>query len=350
MTSIQTRRNSFGNLAAITTAPKKKKTIEWFPKRVQLAREFILLARRHRAAKQTQRDRGGFGRMFKSREGSSKATTEEQKLDSLLELFPTSKLEERERFLRAKHGNITNAAKKLEKYLNWREQHNLDSLQYNVESISDENDWNESYRFAMEYAVVSAVTKKNRLRSNLKLASKIPQISFVYNNECGDIEKTSNGNMVLHIMPGLIDLNLATPELYALTMALYLDRKFDREKHGYATVFLDFRAGKGWPNQPAFSMMPFIRMIAGFLHKYFPRRFDSCVMYNLPKSAMWIWEMVKPFLDRSALESIIPISGSDRHSGLAPNDKLSEFVDFSLLEKMEKKRLSFFVHEATSDC
>lgn len=316
-----------------------------------MVREFILLARRHGAAKNNHRDRGVIGRIFRPREESK--VTEEEKLNSLLELFPTSKLEERERFLRAKHGNIATATKKLETYLNWREKYSLDLQNHHTnkcESIPDEQDWNESYQVALENAEMSAVANKNRFRSNLKPnAFKIPQISLVYSDASGKIGMASNGNILLHIIPGLINLNLATAEIYALTMALYLDRKFDREKHGSATVFLDFRAGKGWQNLPAYSMMPFIRIIAGFLHKYYPLRFDSCIIYNLPRSAMWIWEMVKPFLDRSVLESIIPIPGSSCHSALPPNDRLSELVDLDLLDKMERKRLSLFVHEDTSD-
>lgn len=347
---MQTERNSFSK-NAITSKVLKRKYIDWFPKRVQLVREFILLARRHGVAKKNRRDLGVVSKLFKPREES--IATEEEKLHVMFERFPESTYAERFRFLRAKHGNVTTASKKLQNYLNWREQHCLNTGKYkdnNVKATSDEQDWNESYKIAMEFFEVSEATNKNRFRSNPKpKAQKIPQISFVYYNECGELGETINGNILLHIIPGLIDLNLATAETYALTMAFYLDKKFDREKSSCATVFLDVRSGQGWPNAPAYSMMPFIRQTAGFLHKYYPRRFDSCVIYNLPRSAMWIWEMVKPFLDRSVLESIVPIAGSDRYSALPPNDDLNKFADSCLLEKMEKNRLSFFVKDEASD-
>jgi hypothetical protein len=143
-------------------------------------------------------------------------------------------------------------------------------------------------------------------------------------------------------MPGRLDKKMAPAEIYSLALGLYLDRKQNRESLDLFSVMLDVRGGKGWANPPAYNMMPFIKSAAMLLHQHYPERLDKLIVYPLPRPALWIWHMVKPFLDVSVVSSAHLIGGKDTSASTPPNDKLEEFVDLSILSEMEKHRLSTF--------
>jgi hypothetical protein len=89
-------------------------------------------------------------------------------------------------------------------------------------------------------------------------------------------------------------------------------------------------------------MMPFIKATATLLHQHYPERLDKLFVFPLPRAALWIWEMVKPFLDRSVVESAHLIGGKDSMSSPPPNHALCRFVHSQLLDDMENKRLSMY--------
>ena len=154
--------------------------------------------------------------------------------------------------------------------------------------------------------------------------------------------KARDGTILLHVIPALIQKKGVLAETYAMAIALYLDRKFSRDSLELATVFLDVRPGMGWPNPPAIQMLSFIRATSRILHAYYPERLASCILYPLPRAAMWIWDAVKPFLDNEIVTRVSLVQGSDARSALPPNDELEAHAQRKWLEQMEIMRLLQF--------
>jgi hypothetical protein len=161
--------------------------------------------------------------------------------------------------------------------------------------------------------------------------------------QTGEPLRTRNGRLVLHVLPAQVDKKLANAETYALAKAIYLDRKFGRDSNDLATILIDVRPGQGWSNPKAFTMVPYIRSVSRILHQYFPQRMDKCLVYPLPTAALVIWDMARPVLDRSIVDAITLVQGSDALAAPPPNAELGKYLEEDMLEKMEAKRRSLFV-------
>jgi hypothetical protein len=279
------------------------------------------------------------------------------KLEASGTRFPDATEAERARFIMAREGDLVAAAAMLKEYVEWRELHGLNSPEYQeakVRSVSDAQDWSESSQMALRCA---ADKKRLEIKDQDEEASKrrdqvhhkkppiqqpdtLPQIVFIYKDECGEVRRTRCGKLLLHVLPARVNKKLASSETYALAIALYLDRKLDRSSYDLATLLLDVRGGRGWANPPAIRMMPFIKAVSSLLHQYYPNRLYRCFVYPLPRAALWIWEIAKPFLDRAIVEAVTLVAGSDSHSAPPPNKALNEHVELDLLEEMETNRLS----------
>lgn len=319
----------------------------WFANRFYLLREFLHIAKLNGALRKDP-----------SKEAAKDSSTmisaqqsQEEQLAALEEQFQTSTHEERLRFLRACKGNLTDTVKKLQGYIDWRELHGLDSAEYNegmVELTSDEQHWDDACKRAMKYyessESVSSTGKKKSSRQLMKFdVDTLPQIVFIHLDENGETRRTLDGTMILHVIPARIDKKLAAGEVYALAVCFYLDRKQRRDSMDLFCVTLDVRGGKGWANAAAYGMMPFIKAMAGLLHEIYPERLSKLVLYPLPRAAMWIWAMAKPFLDTSVVKRATLIGGDDARTSPPPNDALRLHFDEETVEALEKKRLSMFV-------
>ncbi|KAI2508036.1 CRAL/TRIO domain containing protein [Fragilaria crotonensis] len=277
--------------------------------------------------------------------------TEDQRVAALEEKFPNSPYSERLRFLRACKGSVTGATVKLQAYYDWRELHGLDLPEYadtRLGQSSDEQDWLLSCKKAVEHIEKlgkESLKKKSSPSDSTKSLSSfaLPQIVFAYTDEKGLPMTSKSGRRLLHVMPARINKKLASAETYALALSLYLDHKQDRNKLDLFFVMLDVRPGKGWANPPAYNMMPFIKAVGNLLHQHYPERLDKLFLYPLPRPALWIWEMVKPFLDPSVVESAHLIAGKDTVAAPPPNHALCSHVDEDLLEVMENTRICNFI-------
>ena len=109
------------------------------------------------------------------------------------------------------------------------------------------------------------------------------------------------------------------------------------------TVLIDVRAGKGWKNTPAMSLMPFIKTIAKYLSIIMPLRLESCIVYPLPSPAKFIWVIVIGFLDMKHLEKIRILWGAGATAeSPAPIETMKEFFDVKTIEVIEQRRLLEF--------
>lgn len=279
--------------------------------------------------------------------------TETQKVAALEEKFPTSPQAERLRFLRACKGDLNCAVAKLQAYVTWRDLHGLDSEEYKesrLESTNDEQEWLHSCKRAIQHTdkmAPESLPKRSSRSINAQQSYELPQIAFAYYHDNGAPKTSINGRLLLHVIPGRIDKKLAPAETYALALSFYLDYKQDRNTLDLFFVMMDVRPGKGWANPPAYSMMPFVKATATLLHQHYPERLDKLFVFPLPRAALWIWEMVKPFLDRSVVESAHLIGGKDSMSSPPPNHALYGFVHRQLLDDMENKRLSMYREAST---
>ena len=293
------------------------KSSGWITRKYQLLLEFLALARANGAIKDPN-SRGTKCNISMMPEGHWQ--TETQKLAALEEKFPTSPHAERLRFLRACKGDLSGTMAKLQAYVDWRDLHGLDLPDYTegrLVSTSDEQQWLQSCKRAIQYAekvASESLPKKSSGSANTPKLYALPQIAFAYADENGSPKTSITGRLLLHIIPGRINKKLAPAETYALALSFYLDCKQDRNTLDLFFVMMDVRPGQGWANPPAYTMMPFVKATATLLHQHYPERLDKLFVFPLPRAALWIWEMVKPFLDRSVVESAHLIGGKDSMS------------------------------------
>ncbi|MGK3745263.1 MAG: hypothetical protein ACI90V_012124, partial [Bacillariaceae sp.] len=204
-------------------------------------------------------------------------------LNSLLELQPESTLAERRRFLKARKGVIKAASAQLGSYIQWRCQNKIDEF-FPSTFTTDEEDWERAARGAMEIANTGATPASQR---------KLPRIVSIYGGDEDELVLCRNGARVVHVLPCQLDTTIAPATTYALALAMYLDRKLDRNHTEKVTVVIDIRSGKGWPNPSSVSLVPFIKLVVGSLNSYFPERLSRCILFPLPTTATLIFNRAK---------------------------------------------------------
>lgn len=271
--------------------------------------------------------------------------------ESLHDRFPSSTEAECQRFADA-FG--TEADELLESYLKWHASHQIDAQ-------SDEHQWHQAQSMALSktesFATVATVSshstapmEEHRHRGKREKQAEldrgelleIPQLIFEYLDDDDQPVRDKSGYRVLHHLPARMDL--AHPDRLLACMASYLDAKFDRHNRDLVTLLIDVRPGYGWPNCPAWNMISFIRSAADYLHRLFPGRVHLCILYPVPRPAVSLWHMVRPFLDRRIRESIVLVAGGAHEESPLPKNRLKRYVDNEqALDRMEETRKTAFV-------
>ena len=294
---------------------------------------------------------------------------------SLEQYFPKATAAECHRF----HVAFPKQSKeRLESYLKWREENQLDVL-VEVRSTlprDDATDWENSVDRAITHlASKSREVKKNEGVSSSKQTKRVdnaekqqknrrrqvrpslrrktrpqqdgtppenmPQIAYSHEGDSG-LLKDKTGHRIIQVLPAQIDLCAASADFYTTLFAFYLDHKFDRNSHEKATLLIDVRPGRGWPNSDALQMLGFIRHVARALHQYYPCRLHRCILYPVPRPAVFIWHMVKAFLDPVLVELIVLLPGTASRSSPPPNDHLQEYLEADTLQLLEQTRCDAF--------
>ena len=256
---------------------------------------------------------------------------EAENMKTLERMFPSTTLMERHRF--ASGRTLKKSVDRMGHYIKWRTQLNLDdetftSSQYKLHD--DEKCWN---------FVVSYISKQ--MYPVVELNTTLPRI--VRFGSKHEEPRTRDGKRVAHILAAMIDLDIAPQEFYMACIAAYLDFKLDRNSLETITVLIDVRAGKGWKNPPAMSLVPFIKTIAKYLSIIMPLRLESCIVYPLPSPARFIWVIVSGLLDMKHLQKIRILWGAGASAeSPAPTEKMKEFFDMNTIEKIEQCRLLEF--------
>ncbi|KAL7436692.1 hypothetical protein ACHAXH_009361 [Discostella pseudostelligera] len=263
------------------------------------------------------------------------ASIDAKELEIIRHALPTSTEAERHRFLVARNGNTTLAIEKLKYYLEWRNRH-----------CGEKNsDFNSSTDGAWTYATQRARFGRDWEPGSNCTMIELPCTLFMLEHEQStpanneSVHHASNKRYYLQHLPARIDTTLASTSIYALSLAIYLDRILDHRTTDQITLVIDVRSGHGWANIKAIHLLPFIQSTVKLLSDLHPLRLERCVIFPVPKVANMIWKAVAPFMGKETVNKVCFVSGPAGSNDGVPM-KLSEHLDDELIRKLEETRLS----------
>jgi len=217
-------------------------------------------------------------------------TKEEESMLIFSKRFPDAHRKELERFLKKSRGDVERAIGKYSRFVSWKEE-NVASMAHRVE--------------------------------------KLPE--FIWN--CGEAR---DGSGFMFVQGAMYDPSRGTAQDYAVyTVKKMLE--IDANSSLRLTVLIDVRAGHGWPNPPATSLLSYLRQVAPLLNDFFPGRLERMLIYPVPRTAAIVWEVVRYLLDSTTASKIRMISGRDREDSVPPC-ALKEFVEFARLPSIAQSR------------
>ena len=171
---------------------------------------------------------------------------------------------------------------------------------------------------------------------------QLQQIIYQHTDSSREPITDKDGGKILHVLPGLINRQVAQADTYALILSFYLDRKFDRSSEEKMTVVIDVRAGEGWPNPAAFMMVKFVRTIIRQLQSRYPERLKSLIVFPVPWAAMGVWTAIRRVFRHEIMEKITLISGPADRAAPLPKGQMEGLIDSDVLDCTEQFRLNLF--------
>jgi hypothetical protein len=221
------------------------------------------------------------------------------------------------------------------------------------EESLDKLDWRFASQAALWYERSSTHSNKKPAATSTSTTMTLPQLASILPpprkaSSRQHVPMDQTGHRILHLLPAKMDLSVASDTAFALAIALYLERKLDRDSPETMTVAIDVRGGDGWANPRPQKLLPFIQQVAGLLEQNFPERLANCVVFPIPAIGTMIWKMARVFLDPSTAEKIHLVRGDARNSAPAPFGAMEEHVSRSVLAHMEELRCSSFVGDGVN--
>ena len=250
-------------------------------------------------------------------------------------LFPQEATEaEVARFVRARKGDLTAGAEQLRHYLDWHTLHQNKSI-------------NDSTRMAGEsllqydWRVASSVAQV--LEGDLQVENTVPLPCVVFLDVGATSIQSLEGARICQHLPARIDTNLASGQVYAQALAIYLDRRLSRQREEKFDVFIDTRPGEGWGNISAYHLVPFIRHASKLLNDLHPERLQRAVVYPVPSVCAFIWNrMIKPWMDPVTADKIILVGGSAHIHSKLPKS-MQKIASEGALAQLERRRIALFM-------
>jgi hypothetical protein len=89
-------------------------------------------------------------------------------------------------------------------------------------------------------------------------------------------------------------------------------------------------------------MVGFIRCVAQVLQERYPCRLYQCILFPIPRPALFIWNIVQYCLDPVVRRLMVLIPGPAGLTSPVPRDRLNDYVDLAGLDLMEQTRLEAF--------
>jgi hypothetical protein len=171
--------------------------------------------------------------------------------------------------------------------------------------------------------------------------ANLDQVIFCHKSEDGKAICDTNGRRILHVLPARINRRLAPATIWANVFAFFLDRNFDRSSSEKITILFDVRAGEGWANPAAITMVKFIRTVTKVLEYNFPERVEKFIIFPVPRLAQGIFNTIKLLFHSSTANKIILVSGPAGNNAPLPKEAIEEHIAGEVLDLTETARLSF---------
>eukprot|EP00980_Cylindrotheca_fusiformis_P021180 scaffold8136_cov127-Cylindrotheca_fusiformis.AAC.20 len=279
-------------------------------------------------------------------------------------------------------------ATKLEAYLDWRMCYGLDYLKTDDEVSSDAKNWEHAVNKAwdIEESMKKAKELAKQMEEEAKLTEEekaykadydkeladaiadptetedekseqveesedesankradLDQVIFFHRSEDGKTIQDKTDRRIIHVLPARINRRVAAAPIWANAFAFYLDRYFDRNSLETVTILLDVRAGQGWPNPPAITMVNFIRTVTKVLESNFPERVSKLIIFPVPRLAQGVFNTIKVLFQSSTSSKIVLVSGPASVDSPAPKEAIQTHIDGEVLDLTEEARLSSFI-------
>lgn len=266
--------------------------------------------------------------------------------------FPEATYEECERFRKA---FASEASIHLSAYLEFRQStHSVIMEERQQQQQTKEAaclDDKQLWQYCSEKAC--AYIDKQRKSKATKIRDKAPQKPCCDNNSKGNLPqlvfcfdtipdvpvvRDRDGHCIFYVPAARIDLSRGCQETYTLALACFLECIFHRHSMEQYLVVVDVRPGRGWANPPAPALVGFIRHVTRELYSLFPRRLYHCVVFPLPRPAMWIWRLCQPFLPGNVREAVSILPGAAGLDSPPPKNRLQQFLEMSTIEALECTR------------
>lgn len=225
--------------------------------------------------------------------------------------FPTATYEEciRMRTLRT----LKSARKNLNAYMEWRETYRMEELISDSPSLEDDSQ-------VWDYAVKHALSVyPGSPPGGLELDKKLPRYVRIIGDEPSkqsvkkqiiDGNKSAFEKRTLYFIIGLIDVKIASLDVYALAFAMYFYLVMPRDSLEYVNILVDNRPGERWANPSASTLYPMARKLQ-FHMNHFPQRLRKLYAYPVPLAAQLLWSLCKNFLRPKVVEKINIYWGHD---------------------------------------
>ena len=169
--------------------------------------------------------------------------------------------------------------------------------------------------------------------------TSLPQIIFQRTDpNTGKPVCDKTGNKIFHVLAGRIDRFAASNETWALAISLYLDCHFDRESNETYSLFIDARAGKTWQNPKFIMVLPLTRSIINTVSSIHPGRWESLMIFPLPRALLSVWRSVKGYFHPETAKVMHLVSGPSSLGSPVPKQDLEAYVDSDTLDLLEKSR------------
>jgi hypothetical protein len=127
-----------------------------------------------------------------------------------------------------------------------------------------------------------------------------------------------------------------------MAVALYIDFYVDRNSKYCASIFVDARAGEGWPNPKLIMAMSLIGQIVSEIEKRHPSRCKTLIIFPLPRALTMIWGSIKGYFSPEMNEMMIVCSGPSIVGSPLPKKMLEIYVDGDVIDILEKCRIDLY--------
>jgi len=256
----------------------------------------------------------------------------------LANLLPKSTRAERRRFLVARKGNVDNARQMLEDHLIWRAQH----LEQNVPNQHNLCESTQKGQSPVSQNLSENLPSLENSECTISSVSKIDEQNRKFVSLNNGPPYAKDQTRLVHMLPFMIDLKAATVEEYSLYTAQYFDSRLDRNLEEKMTLVVDIRGGEGWANEPGVNFIKFIRCISRIMGDHFPERLQRCIIFPIPRYSLWIWGVVKNFLDPISREKMVLIAGGCDIGASVP-DAILEYIEPAVSDFLENNRHALFL-------